>query len=80
LAAINGKNKMSLKLWKIEFDAAHPDEFTGCTIIQSAKEPTEDLVKEVVPIHGAIFINKITEATEEDIRNINPKRVIYLDR
>jgi len=72
--------KMSLKLWQIEFEATHPSEFKGCTVIQSPKKPTEDLVQEVVPVHGAIYINGINEVTEADIRNINPKRVIYLDK
>ena len=69
-----------LKLFQIELDAAHPDEFTGCTIIQAKKEPSEKLCAELIAAHGTVYITNITEVSEADIRYIEPKRVIYLDR
>lgn len=69
-----------LKLWLIDFDTTSPLEFDGCTVMAAEQEPSMELAQEVVPVHGSIYINKISEVKEADIRNISPKRVIYLDK
>ena len=69
-----------LKLFQIEFDATHPDEFNHCTIIQAKKKPSVKLCEELIAMMGTVYVNDIKEVSEADIRYIEPKRVIYLDR
>lgn len=64
----------------MDFDGAHPLEFDGYTVIQSETEVTEEIAQAVIPVHGSIYVGKITEIKEKDMRFITPKRVIYLDK
>ncbi|WP_345993738.1 hypothetical protein [Sulfurimonas sp. HSL-1716] len=66
-----------VRLWHIEFDAAHPDEPDCYTVVQSEKEPTKEWCEKVLPMCGAIYVQSITEVTEKDIRGIALKRIIY---
>lgn len=67
-----------MRYWHVDFDAVHPHEFTGYTVIESVDEPTEDEADKAIATLGTIYVNEITEITKEEMNTHAPMRLIHL--
>ena len=72
---------MKTKVYEIEYTASTPCALDDMDVfIVSENKPTErECESEINHPFGSIYIEKITEISDEDIRRDRPIRMLYLD-